>query len=186
MNDAAQEAGSIVGFNEKTVKRHKRFLKNKSELKQGKYERKALYLPWRTPELKGERMLLTTEHPTRTLQPLWVRQQPAIAITTSSSFFSSHGVLEDSHLLAPSSWFQAKKPQKGGVHWRSRQERCCEAQKGIPEGELRKTHQPPLQCSDEEPRVCLWKDNEKKLGVVFYHDESIYNMNEGQTWMWAE
>ena len=52
--------------------------------------------------------------------------------------------------------------------------------------ELRKTHQPPPQCSDEEPRVRLVEDDEKKKLVVLYHDESIYNTNEGQTWMWAE
>ena len=27
---------------------------------------------------------------------------------------------------------------------------------------------------------------EKKTLVVLYHDESIYNSNEGQTWMWEE
>ena len=40
--------------------------------------------------------------------------------------------------------------------------------------ELRKSHKPPLQCSDEEPRVQM-EDEDKKL-VVLYHDESIYNM----------
>ena len=52
--------------------------------------------------------------------------------------------------------------------------------------DLRKTHQPPPQCSDEEPRVRNEDDEEKKKLVMFYHDESIYNTNEGQTWMWGE
>ena len=52
--------------------------------------------------------------------------------------------------------------------------------------ELRKSHKPPPQCSDEEPRVRSEDDEEKKTLIVLYHDESIYNTNEGQTWMWAE
>ena len=29
-------------------------------------------------------------------------------------------------------------------------------------------------------------DNDNKKLVTFYHDESIYNINEGQAWMWGE
>ena len=36
------------------------------------------------------------------------------------------------------------------------------------------------------PRVSSEDNEEKKTLVVLYHDESIYNTNEGQTWMWAE
>ena len=50
--------------------------------------------------------------------------------------------------------------------------------------ELRKTHKPPPQCADEEPCVRVEEDEEKK--TVLYHDESIYNTNEGQSWMWDE
>ena len=52
--------------------------------------------------------------------------------------------------------------------------------------DLRTTHQPPPQCSDEEPRVRNEDDEDKKKLVMFYHDESIYNTNEGQSWMWGE
>ena len=47
VKDAAQEAGSIVGFNEKTVRRHRNdFFNNKgylSESKHGKHERHCVY-----------------------------------------------------------------------------------------------------------------------------------------------
>lgn len=42
--------------------------------------------------------------------------------------------------------------------------------------ELRKTPQ---------PQVGVEEDDKKKL-TVLYHEESIYNTDEGQTWKWAE
>ena len=45
--------------------------------------------------------------------------------------------------------------------------------------ELRKSHKLPPQCSDEEPRVRMEEDEEKKKLMVLYHNESIYNTNEG-------
>jgi hypothetical protein len=47
---------------------------------------------------------------------------------------------------------------------------------------LRESHQPLPTCSDEPPRIRSESDERKEL-VVVYHDESIYNSNEGQTWM---
>ena len=51
---------------------------------------------------------------------------------------------------------------------------------------LRSAHKPPPQCSDEPPHVRQEEDEEKKELVVIYHDESIFNTNEGQKWMWGE
>jgi hypothetical protein len=48
---------------------------------------------------------------------------------------------------------------------------------------LRESHQPLPTCSDEPPRIRSESDERKKELVVVYHDESIYNSNEGQTWM---
>ena len=42
--------------------------------------------------------------------------------------------------------------------------------------ELQASHLPPPPCSDAETRKTL---------VSIFHDESIFNTNEGQTWMWA-
>ena len=50
---------------------------------------------------------------------------------------------------------------------------------------LRESHQPPPACCDDPPRVQQEEDEEKKL-VLLYHNKSIYNSNEGQTWMWGE
>ena len=93
--------------------------------------------------------------------------------------------------LHRSSWFQAKKSQKGSVHRRTEDEEREDVVKHRKEflkvmEDLRKTHQPPPQCSDEEPQVRIEVDDEKKKLVVLYHDESIYYTNEGQTWMWAD
>ena len=51
--------------------------------------------------------------------------------------------------------------------------------------DLRSSHQPLPPCSDDPPRIRLEEDEEKKELVIF-HDESIFNTNEGQTWMWGE
>ena len=34
--------------------------------------------------------------------------------------------------------------------------------------------------------MCLEVDSKKKELVLIFHDESIFNTNEGQTWMWGE
>jgi hypothetical protein len=41
-------------------------------------------------------------------------------------------------------------------------------------------------CSDDPPRIRLEEDEEKKELVLIFHDESIFNTNEGQTWMRGE
>lgn len=51
---------------------------------------------------------------------------------------------------------------------------------------LQQSHKSPPTCSDEPPRVRQEEDEERKTLVVIYHDESIYNTNEGQAWMWGE
>ena len=51
---------------------------------------------------------------------------------------------------------------------------------------LQQSHKLPPACSDELPRVRQEEDDEKKTLIVLYHDESVYNSNEGETWMWGE
>ena len=41
-------------------------------------------------------------------------------------------------------------------------------------------------CSDEPPPVRIEDNDDKKEPVIIFHDESIFNTNEGQTWMWGE
>ena len=52
--------------------------------------------------------------------------------------------------------------------------------------DLQVSHRPPPLCSDEPPRIRQEEDDDKKELVVIYYDESIFNTNEGQTWMWGE
>ena len=51
---------------------------------------------------------------------------------------------------------------------------------------LQQSHMLPTACSDEPPRGYQEEDDEKKTLIVLYHDVSIYNSNDGQTWMWGE
>ena len=56
--------------------------------------------------------------------------------------------------------------------------------------DLRSFHWPLPPCSDDPPppppRIRLEEDEEKKELVLIFRDESIFNTNEGQTWMWGE
>ena len=47
------------------------------------------------------------------------------------------------------------------------------------------THKPPPPCSDERTATPPSDAETRKTLVQIYHDESIFNTNEGQTWMWA-
>lgn len=51
--------------------------------------------------------------------------------------------------------------------------------------QLKHTHLPPPPCSDERAATLPPDTDTKKELVLLYHDESIFNTNEGQTWMWA-
>ena len=55
--------------------------------------------------------------------------------------------------------------------------------------ELRCSHRPPPPpplYNDDPPRVRQEADEDRKDLVIIYHDESILNTNEGQTWMCGE
>jgi len=50
--------------------------------------------------------------------------------------------------------------------------------------ELKESHLPPPPCSDERAATPPPDAETRKL-VLLYHNESIFNTNEGQTLMWA-
>ena len=52
--------------------------------------------------------------------------------------------------------------------------------------DLKASHNPPPPCSDEIPTSPHPDAEFRKKLVLICHDESIFNTNEGQTWMWAE
>ena len=51
--------------------------------------------------------------------------------------------------------------------------------------DLKRSHKPPPPCSDEMAPVPGPKAKLQKDLVLIYYDESIFNTNEGQKWMWA-
>ena len=51
--------------------------------------------------------------------------------------------------------------------------------------ELKDDQLPPPPCSDERAATPPPDTETRKKLVLIYHDESIFNTNEGQTWMWA-
>lgn len=196
VKDAAQEAGSIVGFNEKTVRRHRNdFYKNKGSLtesRRGKYERHCIYhdedinqkaREWVRENAfkKGEPNMTAAafcQHannhllPSSHLPPFFPR---SISLKTSIRWLHHLGFKPRSH--------------KKGVYIDGHEREDVVKHRGTylkTMDELRKAHQPAPQCSDEEPRVRIESDEDKKKLVVLFHDESIYNTNEGQSWMWGE
>ena len=52
--------------------------------------------------------------------------------------------------------------------------------------ELKDTHLPPPPCSDERAATPPPDAETRKRLVLLHHDESIFNTNEGQIWMWAQ
>ena len=51
--------------------------------------------------------------------------------------------------------------------------------------DLKSSHKPPPPCSDEMAPIPSPDAEFQKQLVLIYHDESIFNTNEGQTWLWA-
>ena len=51
--------------------------------------------------------------------------------------------------------------------------------------ELKETHLPPPPCSDERAAIPPPDAETRQNQFLYtYHDESIFNTNEGRTWMW--
>ena len=51
--------------------------------------------------------------------------------------------------------------------------------------DLKKSHKPPLPCSDEAAHVPSPDAEFQKSLVIISCDKSIFNTNEGQSWKWA-
>ena len=196
VKDAAQEAGSIVGFNEKTIRRYQNdFFSNEGQFtvrQQGKYERHCVY---HDEELNLKAAAWVREHG-------FVKGAPNM---TAQSFcdWTNNDLLLSSHLPP---YFPRTISLRTAIRWLHHLGfRPVSHKKGVyiddheredvvshresllkTLSELRSSHQPPPLCSDEPPRIRQESDEDKKKLVVIYHDESIFNTNEGQTWMWGE
>ena len=195
LTDAVKKAGSFVGVNEKTVRKyrkeyfsnHGRFL----ETKRGKYTRQCL--------LNNEDLRLEAS--------IWVHEnahKKGGANMTALSFcqWVNDTLLEQHDLPAnlprrislrtATRWlhhlgFRPQSHKKGTYVDGHEREDVIKARKTFLKylHELKTAHLPPPPCSDECPATPPPDAETRKRLVMLYHDESIFNANEGQTWMWA-
>ena len=191
--EAAREAGSIVGYSDKTVRKLRtEFYENKGELKerkQGKYKRLTIY---RDEELNREAAKWVREN-------AFTKGKPNM---TAQSFcqWVNEDLLPSSHLPPQFPWrisvrtairwlhhlgFKPVSHRKGVyIDGHEREDVIKHREKYLGTmAALRDSHRPPPLCSDEPPRVRDERNDAKKEIVLIYHDESIYHSNEGQTWM---
>ena len=194
--DAATEAGSVVGFNEKTVCRYRNdFFQNKGHFTihlQGKYERHCVYhdeaLNHKAAEWVREHAFVKGE-PNMTAQSFcdWVNNTllpsshlplhfpRSVSLRTSVRWLHNLGFKPVSHTKGV---YIDGHEREDAVHHRKSLLKTL--------SDLRASHRPSPLCSDEPPRIRCEEDDEKKELVVIYHDEPIFNTNKGQTWMWGE
>ena len=193
--DAAQEAASISGFNERTVRRYrKEFFENKGrfpESRQGKHERQCLF----------------NDETLRLKAAMWLREnsyRKGEGNATAQSFcewVNNH--LLPSHNLPPElprfisvrtavRWlsrlgFRPTSHKKGAfVDGHEREDVVVYRREFLQQlKQLKDTHRPPPPCSDERAATPSPDAESMKRLVLIYHDESIFNSNEGQLWMWA-
>ena len=190
--DAAQEAASISGFNERTVRRYsKQFFDNRGkfpESRQGKHERQCLF---NDEDLRLEAAMWVRENaykkgegnatapsfcewvndcllPSHNLSPELPR---SISIRTATRWLSRLGFRPTSH-------------KKGAfVDGHERDDVVMYRREFL--RQLKDSHRPPPPCSDERAATPPLNAESMKKLVLIYHDESIFNTSEGQLWMWA-
>ena len=191
-----REAGSIVGFSDKTVRKYRNnFFANKGSLtplKQGKYERHCVYhdeeLNRKSAEWVRAHAFVKGE-PNMTAQSFcdWINSDLLVS-SHLPPFFPREISLRTAIRWLHHLGFKPVSHKKGVYidgHEREDVIRHRESLLKILE-DLRSSHRPLPCCSDGPPRVRLEANEEKKELVTIFHDESIFNTNEGQTWMWGE
>ena len=194
--DAAREAGSIVGYSDRTIRAlRKQFFDNKGELnerKQGKYERMTVYRDEEVNKKAAELVRVNAfvkGKPNMTAQSfcVWVNEHLLPSCHLPPHFprrVSFRTAVRWLHHLG----FKPVSHRKGVyIDGHEREDVVRHRENHLKTMvALRESHQPPPACCDDPPRVRQEEDEEKKKLVLLYHDESIYNSNEGQTWMWGE
>ena len=192
---AALEAASITGFNEKTVRRYrKEFYENKGhfkEEKRGKYQRQCLF---NDENLRMEAAMFVRENgckkgeanlnaklfcqwvnndllPSSDLPPNLPRM---ISVRTATRWLHRLGFRKLGH-------------KKGAyVDGHEREDVVAYRREYLDVmKDLRDTHLPPPLPSDERPTTPPPDAETRKKLVLIYHDESIFNTNEGQQWFWG-
>ena len=196
VKDAAKEAGSIVGLSEKTVRKYRNdFFTNKGSLtplKQGKYERHCVYHDERLNHKAAEWVrahAFMKGEPNMTAQSFcdWINSDLLVA-SHLPTFFPREISLRTSIRWLHHLGFKPVSHKKGVYIDGHEREDVIKHREALLKTleDLRVSHRPLPRCSDDPPRVRLEADEEKKELVIIFHDESIFNTNEGQTWMWGE
>ena len=193
--DVAKESALFTGFNEKTVRRYrKQFFDGK-----GRFEN--------TKQAKYERHCLLNEEELRLDAAVWAREnayKKGEANMTVVKFCQwANDVLLSSHVLSSNMprtisirtanrWlhqlgFTPQSHKKGSyVDGHEREDVVKSREEFLKQNTaLKKSHKPPPPCSDETAPVPGPDAESQKQLVLIYHDESIFTINEGQTWMWA-
>ena len=191
--DSAKEAASFTELNEKTVRKYKKtFFENKGkfeETKQGKYRRKCLI---NDESLRLEASMFVREN----------SYKKGAANLTAKSFceWVNSDLLPNNPLAAnlprnisvstATRWlhrlgFRQRSHKKGSyVDGHEREDVVKHRDEFLREiTELKQTHLPPPPCNDERAHTPPPNAEYMKKLVLIYHDESIFNVNEGQSRM---
>ena len=194
--DAAKESASFTGYNERTVRGYrKQFFEGKGKLeetRQGKYKRGCL--------LNDESLRLDAA--------MWAREnaykkgEPNMTAGKFCQYVNEE--LLPSHVLpanlprtislrTANRWlhhlgFNPSSHKKGSYVDGHEREDVVKSRKEFLKvlSDLKASHNPSPPCNDEMPPPPHPDTEFRKQVVLIYHDESIFNTNEGQTWMWAE
>lgn len=193
---SALEAAFITGFNEKTIRNVYKpdYFTNKghfSESSRGKYNRVSL--------LNDETLRLEAS--------MWVREnayKKGAANMTAASFCAwVNDELLPSTTLPPSyprfiglrtatRWlhrlgFRPMSHKKGAyVDGHERPDVVAYRDVYLKKlDDIRSVHLPPPPCSNERAATPPVDAETKKRLITIYHDESIFHINEGQTWIWG-
>ena len=195
VTDAAKGAASITGYNEKTVRQYrKEFFTQKGKFKEGK-------------QGKYKRHCLLNDENLRLEAAMYVREnayRKGEANMTATSFcqWVNNDLLPSYHLppnlprtislRTATRWlhklgFRPQSHKKGAyVDGHEREDVVKSREEFLKKlKELKETHLPPPPCSDERAATPPPDAETRKKLILIYHDESIFNTNEGQTWMWA-
>ena len=193
--NAAKESASFTGFNKATVRHNrKQFYDGKgkfAETKQGHYKWKCLL---NDEELRLNAAMWAREHAykkgaanmTAGMFCQWVNDEllpshvlpsnlpRSISVQTTNRWLHHLGFTLHSH----------KKVLYVDGHERDDVVKSREEYLRLI-ADLKKSHKPPPPCSDEPAHVPSPNAEFQGSLVFIYHDESIFNTNEGQSWMWA-
>jgi hypothetical protein len=190
--DAAQESASFTGFNEKTVRRYrKQFFDGFEDMKQGKYERCCLL---NEEELRLDAVMWARENAYKKGEAnmtagkfcQWVNNELLPSHVLSSNLPRTISVRTANRWLHQLG-FTPQSHKKGSYVDGHEREDVVKSRDEYLKlmMDLKKSHKPPPPCSDEMAPVPGPDAEFQKQLVLIYHDESLFNTNEGQSWMWA-